>query len=86
MQLLKLLLKTSGSQVWLAAVTDLLSGLSTAGLIALINLSISAPDISKQTLILGFMGLGLVLLVSMAVSQALNCFRYQRAATTCCET
>jgi putative pyoverdin transport system ATP-binding/permease protein len=71
MQLLKLLLKTSGSQVWLAAITGLLSGLSTAGLIALINLSISAPDIPKQTLILGFIGLGLVLLVSMAVSQAL---------------
>jgi putative pyoverdin transport system ATP-binding/permease protein len=71
MQLLKLLLKISGNQVWLAAVTGLLSGLSTAGLIALINLSISAPDIPKQILILGFMGLGLVLLVSMAVSQAL---------------
>jgi putative pyoverdin transport system ATP-binding/permease protein len=71
MQLLKLLLKTSGNQVWLAAITGLLSGLSTAGLIALINLSISAPDIPKQTLILGFIGLGLVLLVSMAVSQAL---------------
>jgi putative pyoverdin transport system ATP-binding/permease protein len=71
MQLLTLLLKTSGSQVWLAAITGLLSGLSTAGLIALINLSISAPDIPKQTLILGFMGLSLVLLVSMAVSQAL---------------
>jgi putative pyoverdin transport system ATP-binding/permease protein len=71
MQLLKLLLKTSGTQVWLAAVTGLLSGLSTAGLIALINLSISAPNIPKQTLIVGFIGLGLVLLVSMAVSQAL---------------
>jgi putative pyoverdin transport system ATP-binding/permease protein len=71
MQLLKLLLKTSGSQVWLAAITGLLSGLSTAGLIALINLSISAPDIPKQTLISGFIGLSLVLLVSMAVSQAL---------------
>jgi putative pyoverdin transport system ATP-binding/permease protein len=71
MQLLKLLLKTSGSQVWLAAITGLLSGLSTAGLIALINLSISAPDIPKQILILGFIGLGLVLLVSMAVSQSL---------------
>jgi putative pyoverdin transport system ATP-binding/permease protein len=71
MQLLKLLLKTSGNQVWLAAITGLLSGLSTAGLIALINLSISAPDIPKQILISAFIGLGLVLLISMAVSQAL---------------
>jgi putative pyoverdin transport system ATP-binding/permease protein len=50
MQLLKLLLRTSGQEVWLAAITGLLSGLSTAGLIALINLSISAPAIPKQTL------------------------------------
>jgi putative pyoverdin transport system ATP-binding/permease protein len=71
MQILRLLLKTGGFQFILAASMALITGLSTAGLIALINLSISAPNIPKQTLILEFVGLSLMLGVSMAFSQAL---------------
>lgn len=71
MQLLRLLLKKGGYKFHLATGMSIITGLSTAGLIALINLIISDPSPSKQTLIVKFVGLSLLLGVSMAFSQAL---------------
>jgi putative ATP-binding cassette transporter len=69
MKLILLLLQTSRVSVVLAGITGLLSGVSSAGLIALINTALVNSDLSKPLLAGGFMGLCVLLLVTTAVSQ-----------------
>jgi putative pyoverdin transport system ATP-binding/permease protein len=67
-KLFQLLINTSGQGVAIAVLTGLLSGLASAGVIALINYAINQPDVSKGYLLLAFIGLCLTLLVSMSAS------------------
>lgn len=71
MKLIRLLLRTSWLRVTLAAISGLLSGLCSAGLIALINLTLSGPNISLLILAAVFGGLCLILLVATTFSQVL---------------
>ncbi len=70
MNLIHLLLQTSWITVALAALTGLLSGASSTGLIALINTSL-AQESTVAPLIWSFVGLGLVLLISNITSEVL---------------
>lgn len=69
MNLIRLLLNASGSRILLAVFTGLLSGVSSAGLIALINTALQGSNLSQGTLAVGFLGLCLLMLVSTAISQ-----------------
>jgi putative ATP-binding cassette transporter len=69
MNLIRLLLTTSGVNVLLATVTGLLSGASSAGLIALINAALQGTSLSPGKLVLSFLGLCLLMLISTAMSQ-----------------
>ncbi len=71
MQLLRLLLKTSPVQFGLAALTGLLSGASSAGLIATINLALQNLNQLPVWLPWLFAGLCVLLLVTATVSQIL---------------
>jgi putative ATP-binding cassette transporter len=67
-KLFQLLINTSVQSVTIAVLTGLLSGLASAGVIALINYGINQPEISKGCLALTFIGLCLALVVSMSAS------------------
>ena len=71
MKLIRLLLNTSWVGVTLAAFTGVLSGASSAGLVATINLMLKGTQLPKSTLAWSFVGLCCLLLVSTAASQAL---------------
>lgn len=71
MKLIRLLLRTSWPRVTLAAVSGLVSGLCSAGLIALINLTLSSPNISLLALAAVFVILCLLLLAATTMSQVL---------------
>jgi putative pyoverdin transport system ATP-binding/permease protein len=71
MRLIRLLLKTAWAMMLWSAVTGLLSGFASAGLIAVINLSLSRTDLPKATFSGWFIGLCLLLLFSSALSQML---------------
>lgn len=69
MELIRLFLSTSSRSITLAMLTGLLSGASSAGLIALINTTIRGTNLANGILALGFLGLCLSLLISTAISQ-----------------
>ncbi|NJN56264.1 MAG: cyclic peptide export ABC transporter [Leptolyngbyaceae cyanobacterium SL_5_9] len=69
MNLVRLLLSTSGVNVLFATFTGLLSGASSAGLIALINAALQGVSLSPAVLISGFLGLCLLMFISTAMSQ-----------------
>jgi putative pyoverdin transport system ATP-binding/permease protein len=71
MKLVRLFLKHSGVAVAIAIITSLLSGVSTAGLIALINLVLEGSTIPRAILVGSFVGFALLLLITTAVSQLL---------------
>jgi len=69
MKLIRLFLSASWQSITLAVLTGLLSGASSAGIIALINTSLRATNRVTPVLALGFIALCLLLLISTAVSQ-----------------
>ncbi len=69
MELIRLLLSTSWKSITLAMLTGLLSGASSAGLIALSNTTSRGTNLANGILALGFLGLCLSLLISTAISQ-----------------
>jgi putative pyoverdin transport system ATP-binding/permease protein len=71
MKLIRLLFKCAWSMVLWSVVAGLLSGFASAGLIAVINQSLSHSDLPKSTLAWGFVGLCVLLLLSSALSQVL---------------
>jgi len=71
MKMIRLLLKNSWQTVILAAGTGLLSGVSSAGLIALINLTLRGDQYPPTLLAGTFAGLCLLLLISTAAAQIL---------------
>ncbi|MCF2150815.1 cyclic peptide export ABC transporter [Desmonostoc muscorum LEGE 12446] len=71
MKLIRLLLKTSWKNLTLAMLTGLISGVSNAGLIALINISLTNPEVPKSVLASSFVGLCLLILLTNAPSQIL---------------
>jgi len=71
MKLIRLLLKNSWVTVILAAFTGLLSGASSAGLIALINLTLRSNQFPTPFLAGSFAGLCLLLLITTAAAQIL---------------
>ncbi|MBD1887755.1 MULTISPECIES: cyclic peptide export ABC transporter [unclassified Coleofasciculus] len=71
MKLIRLLLKNSWVTVILAALTGLLSGGSSAGLIALINLTLRDIQLPTTTLAWSFVSLCFLLFVTMTASQVL---------------
>lgn len=72
MNLIRLLLKSSWLKVSIGAIAGLVSGLSSAGLIALINWTLSSTIAPSSTIIWSFIGLGIVLFLSTAISQMLT--------------
>jgi putative pyoverdin transport system ATP-binding/permease protein len=71
MRLIRLLLKTAWVMMLASVVAGLLSGFASAGLIAVINQSLSRTDLPKSTFAGWFVGLCLLLLFSSALSQML---------------
>jgi putative pyoverdin transport system ATP-binding/permease protein len=71
MRLIRLLLKTAWAMMLGSVVMGLLSGFASAGLIAVINQSLSRTDLPKSTFATWFVGLCLLLLFSSALSQIL---------------
>jgi putative pyoverdin transport system ATP-binding/permease protein len=71
MRLIRLLLKTAWAMMLCSVVTGLLSGFASAGLIAVINQSLSRTDLPKSTFVTWFIGLCILLLISSALSQML---------------
>ncbi len=71
MKLIRLLLKSSWLGATLATFTGLLSGASSAGLIATINLMLRGTELPLSVLAWGFVGLCCLLAVSTTASQAL---------------
>jgi putative pyoverdin transport system ATP-binding/permease protein len=71
MRMIRLLLKTAWAMMLWSAVAGLLSGFASAGLIAVINQSLSRTDLPKSVFALWFVGLCLLLLFSSALSQML---------------
>jgi putative pyoverdin transport system ATP-binding/permease protein len=69
MKLIRLFLKHSGVAVAIAVIASLLSGVSTAGLIALINLVLEGSTFPRVMLGWSFVGFSLLLLVTTATSQ-----------------
>ncbi|NJL36938.1 MAG: cyclic peptide export ABC transporter [Leptolyngbyaceae cyanobacterium RM2_2_4] len=69
MNLIRLLLSTSGVNVLFATFTGLLSGASSAGLIALINGTLQGTSLSPRMLVFSFLGLCLLMFISTAMSQ-----------------
>src|SRR6476469_4765565 len=67
----RLLLRTSWVTVTLAAIAGLLSGASSVGLIALINISLRNAKLPADQLAWSFFGLCLILLITTAASQIL---------------
>ncbi|NJR75716.1 MAG: cyclic peptide export ABC transporter [Scytonema sp. CRU_2_7] len=78
MKLIQLLLKTSWKNVALAILTGLLSGASSAGLIAIINISLTNTELPKFVLASSFIGLCLLILLTTAPSQILLTMLAQR--------
>lgn len=71
MKLIGLLLKTSWLNVALAVITGLLSGASSAGLIAVTNMALRTTEIPQPVLVVSFIGLCLLQLFATAPSQML---------------
>jgi putative ATP-binding cassette transporter len=71
LSLIAFLLQRSWRLVLLAVVAGLISGLSGAGLIALVHAALSGPDGSLGTLVWGFAGLCIVVPVSRVFSEVL---------------
>jgi putative pyoverdin transport system ATP-binding/permease protein len=71
MKLIRLLLKSAWFVMLCSVVTGLLSGFASAGLIAVINQSLSRTDLPKSTFAGWFIGLCVLLLLSSALSQIL---------------
>ncbi len=71
MKLLALLLRASRGSVLLSALCGLISGGSSAALIALINRKLTGTDIPERTLVGGFIGLMVLALVTRIISQVL---------------
>lgn len=71
MKLISLLLGNSWIGVFFAGISGLVSGASTAGLIAIINSILKKPELSTNTLGWEFIGICCLLLVSTTLSQAL---------------
>ncbi|NJO98579.1 MAG: cyclic peptide export ABC transporter [Pleurocapsa sp. CRU_1_2] len=69
MNLIRLLISTSGSSIFLSAFAGLISGVSSAGLIALINTALQETNLSQRLSVLGFLGLCFLMLISRTVSQ-----------------
>jgi putative ATP-binding cassette transporter len=69
MQLLSFLLRSSRKQVAIAIFTGFLSGVSSAGLIALISRALGAKGAEMGTFTVAFVGLTLVALVTSVISQ-----------------
>jgi putative ATP-binding cassette transporter len=69
MQLLSFLLRSSRKQVAIAIFTGFLSGVSSAGLIALISRALGAKGAEMSTFTVAFIGLTLVALVTSVISQ-----------------
>ncbi|MEW6497068.1 MAG: ABC transporter transmembrane domain-containing protein [Cyanobacteriota bacterium] len=71
MKLIRLLLQNSWAIVTFAAITGLLSGASSAGLIALINFTLKNFALAQASLAWSFVGLCCLLLVTSAISLVL---------------
>lgn len=71
MNLLRLLLRTSGRSVALAVAAGMLGGLASAGLIALIQTALASPGHAAGTIAAAFVGLCGVVLATKIASQAL---------------
>jgi putative pyoverdin transport system ATP-binding/permease protein len=67
--LIKFLFKFSPKVVAIAILGGILSGISSAALIGIINSGINKPKEEKLTLLLAFVGLGLIMLISGIVSK-----------------
>lgn len=79
MSLIRFLLRTSWIVLTLAVITGLLSGGSTAGLIALINTALVRTKPLPIMLVFGFAGLCFVRLTTNATAQALLIYLSQKA-------
>jgi putative ATP-binding cassette transporter len=71
MKLIYLLLRSSRTRFAWAVLAGLLSGACSAGLIALINVTLAQQNAPKVPLAIGFIGLCLLLLLTSATSQAM---------------
>ncbi len=71
MNLIRLLLRTGAFQVTLAVVAGILSGASAAGLIALLNTTLSQDQPSTGTLVWSFAGLCLIRLITNLACQVM---------------
>ncbi|MEH2271813.1 MAG: ABC transporter ATP-binding protein, partial [Nostoc sp.] len=71
MNLIRLLLRTSSLHLSLAMLAGIFSGGTAAGLIALINTTLSQNQPSKTTLLWSFIGLCVLRLISNFTSQVL---------------
>ncbi|NDJ19253.1 cyclic peptide export ABC transporter [Myxacorys almedinensis] len=71
MQLLSFLLRSSRKQVAIAIFTGFLSGISSAGLIALISRAIGAKEAEMGTVAGAFIGLAAISLVTSVISQVI---------------
>jgi putative pyoverdin transport system ATP-binding/permease protein len=71
MNLIRFLLRYSPRTVILAIGTGLVSGISSAGMIVLINTSLASGADTKRVLVMSFVGLGLLVLLSGYASRAL---------------
>ncbi|MBE9019445.1 ABC transporter ATP-binding protein [Chroococcidiopsis sp. CCALA 051] len=69
MELIRLFLSASWQSITLAVLTGLLGGASSAGMIALINISLRETNRVNPFVALGFIALCLILLISTAASQ-----------------
>ncbi|MBE9167859.1 cyclic peptide export ABC transporter [Pleurocapsales cyanobacterium LEGE 06147] len=78
MKLIRLLWKTSWKNVALAILTGILSGVSNAGLVALINISLTNTEVPKSVLASSFVGLCLLMLLTAVPSQILPSMLAQR--------
>jgi putative ATP-binding cassette transporter len=79
MNLLKLLLRSSRASVAVAILAGIVGGLTTAGLIALIQIALVQPESIGPKLIAGFVGLCAVVLIAKIVSQTILIRIAQRA-------
>jgi putative ATP-binding cassette transporter len=84
MNLFRLLLRTSRRTAVLATLAGVVSGVSSAGLLALIHLTLNRPGTHPGVLAAAFGGLCLVVLLSKMLSQSLLVRISQRSATELC--
>ena len=71
MSFLFFLLRASRVLIFLVILTGLISGATNAGFVAIVNTALHDVDTSTTVFVWGFVGLGLVKLVSGAVSRIL---------------